>query len=57
MSKGVFRLPSRLKNKSLHKTDSQLCDRRSVAPYSNNFGRRLQVIAQAGEAGGVVPAR
>ena len=34
----------------------QICDRRSVAPSSGDFRRRLQVTAQAGAAGGGVAA-
>ena len=35
---------------------SQICDERSVAPYSGDFCRHLQVTAQAGETGGGVAA-
>ena len=35
---------------------SQICDRRSAAPFSGDFCRRLQVTAPAGAAGGGVAA-
>ena len=60
MSRGVFGLPGKNKNESLHKLTvvmcCQICDRRSVAPSSGDFRRRLQVTARAGAAGGGVAA-
>ena len=56
MSRGVFGLPDEKMNAYAKLTVvmcCQICDRRFVAPSSSDFPRRLQVIAQAGAAGGV----
>ena len=60
MSRGVFGLPGKTKIKAYTKLTVVMCcqirDRRSVAPSSGDFRRRLQVTARAGAAGGGVAA-
>ena len=60
MSRGVFGLPGRKKFKAYTKLTvvmcCPICDRRSLAPSSSDFRRRLQVTARGEAAGGGVAA-
>ena len=60
MSKGVFGLPGKNKNKAHTKHTLVMCceiyDRRFALPSSGYFCRHLQVTAQAGAGGGGVAA-
>ena len=61
MSRGVFGLPSKNKKMKAYTKLTvvmccHICDRRSVAPSSGDFCRRLQVTARAEAGGGGVAA-
>ena len=56
MSRGVFGLPGKAYTKLTVVICCQICDRRSVAPSSGNFRRRLRVTAGGGAGGGGVAA-